>query len=220
MKTLTISRVSTEPAASSKAQPMFASPHAALAFAFNYSKQQYDRPMINRLATGSTKQQGKGLSGPDGAGQAGMIRAEFAKLTMLEQAVLTLGIAERQVPCECHAACCAGYKTNPEWVDALSVLSSAAAAEALSGCVSNGRLRAGLIQKLFGVKVSLADLAEKCHVDADTASAHHMKLKRWLFGRSSLGSNFPAGLHQRALRAITARLYACGWIGNPNDAAQ
>ncbi|MFY3603285.1 hypothetical protein ACOTHZ_11205 [Achromobacter xylosoxidans] len=201
-------------------EPLFASAHAALAFAFNYSKQQYDRPMINRIATSSTGQKGKGLSGTDGAGQAGMIRAELAKLTVLEQAVLTLSIAERQIPCECHAACCAGYKPNPEWMDALSVISSAAAAEALSGCISNGRLRAGLIQKLFGVKVSLVDLAERCHVDADTAGSHHLKLKRWLFGHASPGSlAVGTGLHQRALNAITRRLLACGWIGSPGGAA-
>lgn len=80
MMTMTISRLPTVPAVTPKVEPMFKSAHAALVFALNYSMQQYDRPLINRIAAGHTKESHKGLSGVDGAAQAGMIRAELARL--------------------------------------------------------------------------------------------------------------------------------------------
>lgn len=186
---------------------LFRSAHAALVFALNYSMQQYDRPLMNRVAGGPTKEEGKGLSGLDGAAQAGMIRAELARLLPLHQAMLVASIAPQQVPCECRAACCGGWKTNPEWSDAISELTTVAAAAALSGCVSNGRLRSALIQRLLGAKATLADLAARHDVDEKTAGAHSAKLKRWLFGG---GEGMP-GLHPVASTAWANRVRARGW---------
>jgi hypothetical protein len=191
-----------------KPEALFRSAHAALAFALNYSMQQYDRPLMNRVAAGPAKEEGKGLSGLDGAAQAGMIRAELARLAPLHQAVLVANIAPQQVPCECRAACCGGWKTNPEWSDAISELTTVAAAAALAGCVSNGRLRSALIQRLLGAKATLADLAARHDVDEKTAGAHSAKLKRWLFGS---GGGVP-GLHQQASHAFSDRLEASGLI--------
>jgi hypothetical protein len=52
---------------------LFRTPQAALVFAFNYSMQQQGRPLADRLASPAART-GKGLSGVDGAAQAGMIR--------------------------------------------------------------------------------------------------------------------------------------------------
>lgn len=191
---------------------LFRSAHAALVFALHYSMQQYDRPLMNRVAAGPAKEEGKGLSGLDGAAQAGMIRAELARLAPLHQAVLVANIAPQQVPCECRAACCGGWKTNPEWSDAISELTTVAAAAALAGCVSNGRLRSALIQRLLGAKATLADLAARHDVDEKTAGAHSAKLKRWLFG----GGGGVPGLHQQASRAFADRLEASGLIDAPD----
>lgn len=87
-------------------------------------------------------------------------------------------------------------------------LATVAAAAALAGCVSNGRLRSALIQRLLGAKVTLAELAERYDVDEKTAGAHSTKLKRWLFG----GPAMQMGLHPEAIREIADRLEACGWI--------
>lgn len=218
MTTMTISRLPTVPAVAQKAEPIFKSAHAALVFALNYSMQQYDRPLMNRAMAGKPLQEGKGLSGLDGAGQAGMIRAELARLKPIEQAVLVAHAAPAQIPCECAAACCSGWKTNPEWQDAMSELSTAAASGALSGCVSNGRLRSALIQRLFGAKVTLTELAERYDVDENTAGAHHAKLKRWLFGATERkGLCGSTGIHQQAYRELSARLRACKWISESDE---
>lgn len=213
MTTMTLSRLPSVSAVETKAVPLFASAHAALTFALNYSMQQYDRPLINKvasgaLATGATLGGGKGLSGLDGAGQAGMIRAELARLSPIDQAVLVAHAAPAQIPCNCGIACCSGWRVNPEWQDAMSVLTSAAASGALSGCVSNGRLRSALIQRLFGAKVTLTELAERFEVDDKTASAHQAKLKRWLFG----GVGGRPGLWTQANLALSVRFQGCGWI--------
>ncbi|MDF3940723.1 hypothetical protein P3W66_11830 [Achromobacter denitrificans] len=220
MTTMTVSRLPTAPAVAVKAEPLFPSAHAALVFALNYSMQQYDRPLMNRIASGELTAGmapggGKGLSGLDGAGQAGMIRAELARLKPIEKAVLVAHAAPSQLPCACGVPCCSGWKTNPEWQDAMSVLNTAAASGALSGCVSNGRLRSALIQRLFGARLTLAELAERYSVDDKTASAHHAKLKRWLFGGSDQKG---VGLHQQAYRALSARLAACRWISEADEA--
>lgn len=52
---------------------LFRTPQEALIFAFNYSVQQQGRPLADRLASPAART-GKGLSGVDGAAQAGMIR--------------------------------------------------------------------------------------------------------------------------------------------------
>lgn len=220
MTTMTISRLASVPAVAVQAVPLFPSAHAALTFALNFSMQQYDRPLMNRIASGEltagmTPGGGKGLSGLDGAGQAGMIRAELERLKPIEQAVLVAQAAPSQIPCACGVACCSGWKINPEWQDAMSVLTSAAAPAALPGCVSNGRLRSALIQRLFGAKVGLAELAERYDKNEKTVSAHQAKLKRWLFGG---GDEKELGLHQQAYRALSARLAACKWIAEEESA--
>jgi len=216
MATMILSRVPSAPAVKDKPEALFRSAHAALVFALQYSKQQYDRPMMNRVAAGPSAHEGKGLAGIDGAGQAGMIRAELERLPRLQQSVLIAAAAEQRVACECRASCCVGWKVNPEWADAISDLTAAAASGALSGCISNGRLRSALIQRMFGVKVSLAELAERCHVDPDTAGAHNAKVRRWMFGGAAgRGAGGAVGLHQQAQQAICDRLVRCGWIDTP-----
>lgn len=218
MATLTISRRPSVPAERVKGAALFKSAHEALTFALHYSMQQYDRPLMNRIASGELTagmacEGGHGLSGVNGAGQAGMIRSELARLDPLHQAVLVASIAPADIPCHCRVSCCSGRKVNPEWQEAMSVLTTAAAAGALSGCVSNGRLRSALIQRLFGAKFTLVALAEQFDVDENTAGAHHAKLKRWLFGGADQkGKGDEPGLHQQAYRAITARLRACNWV--------
>lgn len=155
---------------------MFKSAHAALVFALNYSMQQYDRPLMNRKAADPSAGTGEGLSGLDGAGQAGMVRVELETLAPIQQAVLVTSIAPPQSPCECGVSCCSGWKINQEWASALGDLTTAAAVGGLSGCLSNGWLRSMLIQRLFGAQVTLSKLAENYKVDERTVSAHHAKL--------------------------------------------
>jgi len=61
-------------------EPLFNSTHDALVFAFNYAGQQSPRTPMTSLMRTAQIGSGKGLSGLDGAAQAGMILAEVDRL--------------------------------------------------------------------------------------------------------------------------------------------
>ena len=170
---------------------LFRTPQEALVYAFNYSMQQQDRPLADRLASPGART-GKGLSGNDGAGQSGMIRRELEALTELEMAFLTARFAPRSTPCACRNPCCSGYRMNKEWSDAVRVLEQAALAQ-LAGHVSNYRVRRRLIEKAVGVKVELKALAKESGVSEKTVAAHWKIIKEWIGGRSKQRSSKPPG---------------------------
>lgn len=60
-------------------EPLFRSTHDALVFAFNHGQQSPRTPMTSLMRTAQMGT-GKGLSGLDGAAQAGMILAEVCRL--------------------------------------------------------------------------------------------------------------------------------------------
>ena len=196
--------------------PLFDSAHGALVFAFNFSGQCYDRPMMNRLespAVGS----GKGLVGLDGAAQAGMIRSEVQALGKLSEAIIIARIAPRTVPCHCRSACCSGHRPNKEWTNAISFLADYVRTTALAGCTSNGILRREYVVRYFTRKddrVSLEALAEKHDIARNTVSAHAAKVAL-LLGGAQPKKDKPGvpGLESAAMDAIEDRLRDIGMVG-------
>lgn len=170
---------------------LFRTPQDALIFAFNYSMQQNERPLADRLASPSARS-GKGLSGNDGAGQAGMVRCELKVLTDLDMAILIARFAPRSTPCACRNPCCSGYRMNQEWSDAVRVLEQAALTQ-LSGHVSNYRLRRRLVEKAVGVKIELKALAKESGVSEKTVAAHWKIIKEWTGGRPKQKSSKAPG---------------------------
>lgn len=161
-------------------EPLFSSAHAALVFAFNFSGQGYDRPVMSRMATPAIGS-GKGLAGLDGAAQTGFIRAEVAAIGKLHEAILIARIAPRSTPCSCRSACCSGQRPNVEWHVAVSVLADRSRTSALSGCTSDGRIRRGLVMMYFGgVRMTVAGLAEDSEQARRTVAAHLGRVRRWL----------------------------------------
>ena len=197
-------------------EPLFHSAHSAMVFAFNFSGQSYDRPMMNRLASPAVGS-GKGLVGLDGAAQAGMIRAEVQTLGKLAEAIIIARIAPRSVPCHCRSACCAGHRPNKEWTDAISVLADYVRTTALAGCTSNGMLRREYVVRYFTRKddrISLEALAEKHDIHRDTASAHAAKVALLLGGaQAKKGRPGVPGLESAAMDAIEDRLRDIGMVG-------
>lgn len=163
-------------------QKLFRTPQDALIFAFNYSMQRQDRSLVDRLAAPSPRT-GKGLSGNDGAAQAGMIRRELEQLTEIERAVLVARFAPRSWPCACGRPCCSGHTANPEYVAAIRTIEQGAMS-VLAGRLVHYQLRCGLVEKAVGVKIEIKALAEKCGVTEKTADAHWQIIKVWFLGRS------------------------------------
>ncbi|KUE88899.1 DNA-binding protein [Cupriavidus necator] len=190
---------------------LFDSSHAALVFAFNFSGQQYLASAMNKAMTPALGR-GKGLIGLDGAAQAGMIRAELGMLPELHQAVLTARTAPRDIPCECRSSCCKGRRPNSEWAGAVAWLTDRAMQQ-LSGSFSHYRVRRSILEKIFGARVNLAEIAEGCGVHRNTVSDQNAKLKLWIEGeRAKKGLNAAPGVEQVAWTAIDIRLKASGMV--------
>ncbi|AOZ06719.1 DNA-binding protein [Cupriavidus malaysiensis] len=190
---------------------LFDSSHDALRFAFSYSGQQYQASAMNKAmspAIGS----GKGLVGVDGAAQAGMIRRELGTLPELHQRVLTARAAPRELPCECRSACCMGKTLNPEWAEAIVWLTDQAMQQ-LSGSFSHYRVRRSILEKIFGVKIDLVQIAEDCGAHRNTVGEQNKRLKLWIEGeRGRRGLNSAPGVEQVAWTAIDIRLKAAGMV--------
>ncbi|MFM0270114.1 DNA-binding protein [Paraburkholderia aspalathi] len=162
-------------------QKLFRSAQDAMIFAFSYSMQTRDRSAVDRMAAPSPRT-GKGLSGNDGAAQAGMIRRELEELTAIERAVLVARFAPRSSPCACGRACCCGHTPNPEYQEAIRTLEQAAMSILPSGTIVHYQLRRGLVEKATGIKIEIKALAIKCGVAERTAYAHWEVIKHWFLG--------------------------------------
>lgn len=195
---------------------LFSSAHAALVFAFNFSGQSYDRPVMNRLAD-EPRPAGNGLYGLDGAGQAGFIRAEVKAMGKLAEAILIARIAPRSTPCQCRSSCCSSQKPNKEWTDAIATLSDHVRTTALAGCIANGLMRREYVVRYFSKKeelVSLEALAEKHEIDRHTVSAHAGKVMAYFAGiQAKKDKPSVPGMEHIAFEAIDSRLRAIGMVG-------
>jgi hypothetical protein len=154
-------------------EPLFESAAAAAAFALNFSGENYQLAAINRMAQPSVSS-GKGLSGLDGAAQAGMIRAELEAVGLLGESIIIADIAPKTKPCFCKAACCSGEVLNPEWAAAIGVLSNIA--KELKICPAYMNVRHNLLRRFFGVALEITEIARMCGVSRETVSIHNSKL--------------------------------------------
>lgn len=189
----------------------FKSTDDALLFAFHYSGQSYERPLMNKLASNPTEFIANGLSGNDGAGQAGMIWSQVMRLSSMGQYVLYASYSSRAVKCDCARPCCSGWKPNPFWDACIIKIEEAAITRALSGCISNRILRRSIVRRLFGDKsIVLQDVAAKCGVHKDTASDHNIRIKKWLFGTRQDG--WTTGIRPRAFAQLDSSLIEAGVV--------
>lgn len=200
-------------------EPLFSNAQAALAFAFNFSLQQYDRPLMNKLADGPGIRTGRGLSGNDGAGQAGILRRHVATLTHLQQAVLVARFAPAQLDCSCGAACCSEKMVNFEWQAALRLLADDGERVALAGCTVNRHMTLKLLRKLIGHKLRVGDIGREAGVTEKTASHHFSKLKVWFHGEKEGHNGEPPqrGIDQIAMAAAETALGNAGLISTAGE---
>lgn len=190
---------------------LFKSAADALRFAFNYSHQQYDRPLMNRLATKS-EGSGKGLVGQDGAGQAGMIRSRLGKLPHMHRMILAARFIPRNFPCSCGSTCCSGKEKNLAWEEAASAV-GAYACEALEGGAGRYRLRTQLVRRFYGSGDTLGDVAEEVGVSLRTVESEAPLVIGWLRGyRIPQSRQWVHGVDTVAMLAAEALLTEAGFI--------
>ncbi len=100
----------------------FKSAHSALIFAFNYAGQQSPKTPLTTLLRGPGIGRGVGLSGLDGAAQAGMILRALDSLPKDQRWVLTVRFGDLRSECPC----CGQPAPSDDWREAIA---------GLAGCV-------------------------------------------------------------------------------------
>ena len=191
--------------ASEAAAAVFTDTDAALRFALRFSTQQHSSSELAALRGPSRA--GKGLSGVDGAAQAGMVRAELAKLSPVHRALLIGRYALPDVVCTCARPCCCGHTPNEEWTTAISLLARETT-PLFSGRTTYFRLRQTLIgNALLGIRVSDTSLANGFGVHRQTAAEHAARIVAAL-----LGSRHRMGEFDRAFARIDALLRHAGIV--------
>lgn len=99
-------------------EALFANTHQALVYAFNYQNQQSPASPMGRAMTGPTGS-GKGLSGVDGAAQAGFILAAVERLPRESRNVITARFGNVLHECKC----CGQPTAGDNWRAAINTLS-------------------------------------------------------------------------------------------------
>ena len=148
---------------------LFSSAHAAMTFAFNFQGLP-SLSVMNRMGQEPSGMPGKGLSGLDGAAQAGIIRCKLHTLGALHEAILIADIAPRSQPCPCRSSCCSGYTLNQEWSDAINWLSDNVRVEALDGHRTTHPIRRACVEVYFGAKLTNIKISHDLDVSKDTAA--------------------------------------------------
>lgn len=169
--------------------PLFDSYQEALIFAFNYCDQQYAKSVMARLYA-KNNNLGRGLSGIDGAGEAGMVMADVQRLNQSEQDVLCVRYTKVKTFCKC----CGQEVNTKEVTEALSRLEVYIKTANYSkderedkkirdviNLINLALIRA-VIYEYFGLASygNIRDLADKFKVHRDTASRYARNIKKAL----------------------------------------
>lgn len=174
-------------------EPLFRSAHEALMFAYTFSDAS-GHPVAaaaeRRIATFARDRYerlpglGRGLTGLDGAAQAGMIRAEVGRMHPLHQAVIAarfsvLDVAQRQHACALLALRARHSMSCP--LEAIILL----------------------MRRQHGLRVNVGRIADQHDVTERTVRNWSLSVRRWLQ---------PA--QQRAMDAAEKRLVEAGIVGD------
>ena len=153
-------------------EPVFETTRHALVFAFRFSSEQYGEGTLGKLLRRGAGS-GRGLSGLDGAGQAGMVLAAVWRLKDIERAAIVARFSPRSEPCPC----CGGAKMPDIWREAVETL----AEWCIPTGVSNIRCRRALVGKYFGLPgVEFAALAAAHQINRKTVAEHYRAMVRLL----------------------------------------
>ncbi|MBB5448411.1 MULTISPECIES: hypothetical protein [unclassified Paraburkholderia] len=179
----------------------------ALRYAYSFNSQQYGKSLMARMygPPGS----GRGLSGIDGAGQAGFVLAEVEKLPLVQQAVLFVRYSPPDFPCSCGADCCSGHRPNKAWNSVIEWLVTHHVAVLLPGCMRNVRLHRELVRNaLTRTKSEYKALGKQYGVHPQTVAKHAVEIETAL-----VGSRRQAGEMDKALVRADGLLREVGIVG-------
>jgi len=160
-------------------QPLFLSVQDAVKFATQFNHEVIPRSSMNQMMSPSTGDN-RGLSGLDGAGQAGIILCAVHELdTPLQGLTLVARTAPHYHTCSCGAPCCSRKIVNWAWMECISSIVTILYEQQESkresgkrGIEYNIKLWRALVCKFFGEKSTLEEIAKSCEVSVDTVTSH------------------------------------------------
>lgn len=146
-------------------QPLFNSTHEALLFAYNYSYQQSPKSTMTALMArkdeenGAVRTEGRGLSGVDGAAQAGMVLAQVERLPASQRNYIVAKYGDATHEC----LCCGEDAHTREWKAAIDALSGCIELDGLPKKVKLSLIRKAICGSKFdqGKMVDKYDLSER-----------------------------------------------------------
>lgn len=157
-------------------QPLFTSTHQALRWAFSYhglSSPKSISDIIARMKDKSRPPSGRGLSGLDGAAQAGMILQEVNRLPeQMRMAVIARFAGTSPCPC------CNQPAVSPLRVEAVEHL--AEHVRKVASIAGPLALRRGLVRIHYGDKLKMGDIADQCGVHRNTLSNYKAAIRKTL----------------------------------------
>ena len=191
-------------------EPLFVSAQDAVKFAVTFNHGIVPRSSMLQIADPSTGH-GRGLSGLDGAGQAGMILSEVSLLpTLLQQTAPLARLMPHYTECNCGAACCSKKRVHWTWMELITQavteldrIQEENRTPGVRGQELQPRLRIALVCRFFGEPSTLEDIARACEVSTQMVTAH----------RKFVNSHLKREEH-RAWEALDNRLRDLGVVGS------
>ena len=183
---------------------LFDNAHDALTFAYRYSGRRYAISVLNDTPRATT---GKGLGGLDGAAQAGIIKAEVARLGQITEAIIIARFALPWLPCSCGQSCCSGKKVNGEWKKAITELATQLKNTALAGCRCSAKCRFDYVVHYFGGNGPLSAIADRERLHRNSVMRQYKLVSSYFRGNKKT----PA-LENAALAAAEEKLSEIGII--------
>lgn len=155
----------------------------ALRFLFNPERTTCDRPPVARLADLRRGEPGA-ISGLDGAATVASAEAMIrGRLTQSQMAILACRYAPAKLRCGCRADCCSGWRTNPQWREAISYVALDALYQALpDGESARLRFVTAVLLREYGHKkhIVLTDLGADLGMSIGTCSNYKRRVLNWL----------------------------------------
>jgi len=179
---------------------IFTSAQEAITFAINYSSQQYAMSPMTKLLQGPSRGSGRGLIGMDGAGQAGMVLAELARLDYWQLAAIVTGKIAHSERCDCRRSCCRGWKLNPVFEEAVNQLADYVALT-LTPVPPVKEFRVAVIMKYFGENASPLETAKHLGIQKNAAERHITSIRKCI-----------RDLEKNGLTAFSERLSEIGML--------
>jgi hypothetical protein len=204
-----------------ESEPLFSSAEAAMRWAVNFERPP-DRPAMNRAYESPISDgilpPSRGLSGENGAIQAGYITRAMGTLGAIPCAILTARVVKKRIECSCRRPCCSRSMMNPGFRAQLNQL-----ADEVWPLLTFRKQRIGhqlcfdLVNQTFDTKnkeLEAVALADKYGISDDTIGKLNGKIKLWLFGHR--GNGKIRGIENDAWRDIESVLrQACTNDGAP-----